>query len=293
MDIASVFTVRRDDVSSITSFLLKLGAVVMLYGPPGTGKSSVKRDVEQQLSREVFSIQCNESTEAQEVMATALPWEGRWTVILGQIIRAMQTGGIVWFDDFHAAGSGLHSAFRLAADMGKGMEFLLPNPTGEKIVPKPGYGVVCTTNGAWRVEDGLAPEIADRIRHPIPVYTPSTVMLDALLPEFRTICQRDYESAALRGEDPKTTYREYESMTKVVNAGASIDQALLWTIGPERGAKLLTGLATKLHHAGAIAAVDRLSKGLNSGAPGSQGSVSDAAQAANTIPPVGGDDVPF
>lgn len=218
-----ILSIARKTVKATVRMAYSKGRSILLQGPPGVGKSYTLREVAHELGRNAYVVHSHGDILAGEITFSYAPIEGKWMLNPGPVMLAMgysvdpATGtvieidpGIVIFDDIHEMGPGGLSALYMALDSAKsGADLTLPG--GQRITPKPGYGVGLTMNG---VSSELPAPVCDRLFAVCPVMQPSDAMLEELNEHVRALCELDYDGKTI---DPVGTYRQWSALSDLMD----------------------------------------------------------------------------
>jgi MoxR-like ATPase len=203
---------------------------VILYGPPGTGKTYAGLTIGNGVASGSHRLICTEDMTAADVTGCWMPnAAGTWNWSTGSAIKAWEgdgiNGGRLVIDEIDKASGDVLSLLLAMTDTVDSASWDHPE-TGRKVRPRPGYGVVMTTN----VEDMRELPVALRDRFPVAirVNTPHPGALLGLPVELRG------PAAAAADADPSRRFS-----IRTFQAFASLRER----IGDERAAKMVFGRA--------------------------------------------------
>ncbi|MCR9095301.1 MAG: AAA family ATPase [bacterium] len=202
-----------------------------LWGPPGVGKSFVATR-EGLAGRSVAAITLTPETPSAEIRGGWMPKGSGFEWRDGPVVTAMREGGRVVLNEVSYASSDVLAFLHPVLESPETARLTLPS--GESVVPAPGFQVVGTDNCSL---DQLPEALQDRFRSVLKVEGPHPDALARLRPELREAALRTYDleperAISIRGW---LAVQDFES-----ELGA--EQACQVVFGRERGEQVYKAL---------------------------------------------------
>lgn len=200
---------------------------VYLYGPPGIGKTYAGQKLGR-VHRGVSSITVTQETPAYELRGNYMPDADGMSWYDGPAVTAMRCGGRLLLNEVLHGSEDLLALLYVLLESDETCRLTLP--TGETVVPAPGYHVVITDNEA---PEELPAPLRDRLDCVFELVAPHPDALATLSPRIRRACLR---SLAL-DSDRAVSFRRWSRIDALAPV-VGLEQACRLAFGPERGGQL-------------------------------------------------------
>ena len=203
---------------------------LFVHGPPGTGKSFGAYTIGLR-GRPLFAVTLTEDTPAAELRGHYIPGaDGRFAWHHGPGAQAFIDGGRLVVNEISHAAPDVQSLLYALGDSPDTARITLP--TGETILPAPGFQLILTDNAG---PEQLPAALRDRMDGTVKIETPNPV---AILKFPEVLRSAIWTCATIGDESRRVSLRSWDAIGRLLNGGMLLEDAVRLAL-PENGQEVL------------------------------------------------------
>lgn len=208
----------QDKQWSLLSSLLKCATMRTLYiwGPAGIGKTFSAYRVGMG-NRSLYAVTLTEETPAAELRGHFIPKGSEFIWHDGPIVRAMRDGARIVINEVSHAGSDVLSMLYAVLESPDTARLTLP--TGETVIPAPGFQCILTDNCE---PTELPVPLVDRFDSVIMLSHPSPEAIERMPENIQSLV---LTCASVDQEERRLSLRAWEKLDRLMSGGLSLEDA--------------------------------------------------------------------
>jgi MoxR-like ATPase len=208
---------------------------IYLFGPPGTGKTYAGIHIGR-VRQGCYVVTLTEEMSAAEVRGHFVMRGGDAVWHDGPFVRAMREGARLVINEISNANGDVQAILFPVLESLETARLTLP--TGETVLPAPGFHVVVTDN---RPPDELPEALQDRFAVVLEVHEPHPDVYAALRPELREVASSSRDIV----DDRRVSVRRWYALNALMDEFPLRDACAL-AFGEERGRKVYEAIRIAL-----------------------------------------------